>query len=51
MWLLLRPVGFQVLPCAEAASYWVVEPGHEVADCRTPGGSEATAGSLVGIRV
>lgn len=41
-------VGCQALPCAEAASYWVVEPGHEVAGYRTPGGSEASAGSPVG---
>ena len=38
---LLSPslVGCQALPCADAAGYWLVRPGHEAARCRTLAGS------------
>ena len=32
----------------EAASCWLVGPGHKAASCRTPGGPKASAGSLMG---
>ena len=40
-------VGFQALPNTEAASHWLVGPGHKVAGCRYLGVSRASAGSLV----
>ena len=46
------PVDYQTLPCVDVASCWLVGPGHEAADCRTPGGPGANVGSLaVGVRV
>ena len=33
--------------CVEAGSCWLVGPGHEAADCRTPGGSRASAGHVL----
>ena len=47
-WLAPIPLGCQALPCAEASGCWLAGPGHEAADCRTPGGLGANAGSQVG---
>ena len=38
---------FQALPNTEAASHWLVGPGHKVAGCRYLGVPRASTGSLV----
>ena len=47
-WLAPNPVGYQALPCADAASCSLVGSGHKVADCGLLGDPGSSAGLLVG---